>query len=149
MLCMWSLKDIMISASPDGILVSDKEQSSYIKPFCQYTGSPVMFAEKSWGGFTCSGYQKALRLKVTLNPGHQMNYHNLLIPERKSGTLFRHRTCRDRRRCLQCSAPVIPCQMNARRQTHHFCDAERRSLIQFGKERQCTININTICRPAF
>ena len=27
------LHDVIISASPEGILVSDKEQSSYIKPF--------------------------------------------------------------------------------------------------------------------
>lgn len=26
-------KDMVVSASPEGILVSDKEQSSYIKPF--------------------------------------------------------------------------------------------------------------------
>lgn len=31
-LCM-GLKDVVVSASPEGILVSDKEQSSYIKPF--------------------------------------------------------------------------------------------------------------------
>ena len=30
-LCM-GLKDVVVSASPEGILVSDKEQSSYIKP---------------------------------------------------------------------------------------------------------------------
>lgn len=28
------LTDVVISASPEGILVSDKEQSSYIKPLC-------------------------------------------------------------------------------------------------------------------
>ena len=31
-LCM-GLKDVVVSASPEGILVSDKEQSSYIKPY--------------------------------------------------------------------------------------------------------------------
>jgi len=37
-LCM-GLKDVVVSASPEGILVSDKEQSSYIKPFVSTTGS--------------------------------------------------------------------------------------------------------------
>ena len=47
-LCM-GLKDIVVSASPEGILVSDKEQSSYIKPFVNMLDHRVMFAEKSWG----------------------------------------------------------------------------------------------------
>lgn len=55
-LCM-GLKDIVVSASPDGILVSDKEQSSYIKPFVNTLDHRVMFAEKSWG-VSASGYRK-------------------------------------------------------------------------------------------
>ena len=39
------LKNIVISASPEGILVSDKEQSSYIKPFVDDLDQEVMFAE--------------------------------------------------------------------------------------------------------
>ena len=31
------LKDVVISASPEGILVSDKEQSAYIKPYVEKT----------------------------------------------------------------------------------------------------------------
>ena len=34
-LCM-GLKNVVVSASPEGILVSDKEQSSYIKPCLLY-----------------------------------------------------------------------------------------------------------------
>lgn len=49
-LCM-GLKDVVVSASPEGILVSDKEQSSYIKPFVETFNKQVMFAEKSWGSF--------------------------------------------------------------------------------------------------
>ena len=47
-LCM-GLKDMVVSASPEGILVSDKEQSSYIKPFVDKLKQEIMFAEKSWG----------------------------------------------------------------------------------------------------
>ena len=75
-LCM-GLKDVVVSASPDGILVSDKEQSSYIKPFVDSLDHRVMFAEKSWGSFRVLDVGKeSLTIKVTLNPGHSMNYHS-------------------------------------------------------------------------
>lgn len=75
-LCM-GLKDVVISASPEGILVSDKEQSSYIKPYVNTLDHRVMFAEKSWGSFKVIDIDKAsMAIKVTLNAGHQMNYHS-------------------------------------------------------------------------
>ena len=75
-LCM-GLKDVVVSASPDGILVSDKEQSSYIKPFVNRLDHRVMFAEKSWGSFRVLDVgHESLTIKVTLNPGHGMNYHS-------------------------------------------------------------------------
>jgi mannose-1-phosphate guanylyltransferase len=73
------LKNVVISASPEGILVSDKEQSSYIKPFVDSIDQQVMFAEKSWGSFRVLDVEKeSLIIKVTLNPGHRMNYHSHL-----------------------------------------------------------------------
>ena len=75
-LCM-GLKDVVVSASPEGILVSDKEQSSYIKPYVNTLDYRVMFAEKSWGSFKVIDIDKAsMTIKVTLNAGHQMNYHS-------------------------------------------------------------------------
>lgn len=75
-LCM-GLKDVVVSASPEGILVSDKEQSSYIKPFVNMLDHRVMFAEKSWGSFKVIDIDKAsMTIKVTLNAGHRMNYHS-------------------------------------------------------------------------
>ncbi len=75
-LCM-GLKDTVVSASPEGILVSNKEQSSYIKPFVDKMEQPVMFAEKSWGSFRVLDVEEeSLTIKVTLNPGHRMNYHS-------------------------------------------------------------------------
>lgn len=75
-LCM-GLKDVVVSASPEGILVSDKEQSSYIKPFVDSIDSPVMFAEKSWGSYKVIDIEEgSITVKVTLNPGHKMNYHS-------------------------------------------------------------------------
>ena len=71
------LHDVVISASPEGILVSDKEQSSYIKPYVDKIDQQIMFAEKSWGSFRVLDVEdKSLTIKVTLNPGNKMNYHS-------------------------------------------------------------------------
>lgn len=75
-LCM-GLKDVVVSASPEGILVSDKEQSSYIKPYVDAIDQQIMFAEKSWGSFRVLDVEdESMTIKVTLNPGHRMNYHS-------------------------------------------------------------------------
>ncbi len=71
------LHDVVISASPEGILVSDKEQSSYIKPFVDKFEQEIMFAEKSWGSYKVMDVEKgSMTIKVTLNAGHSMNYHS-------------------------------------------------------------------------
>lgn len=75
-ICM-GLKDIVVAASPEGILVSDKEQSSYIKPYVDKLDQRVMFGDKSWGSFCIIDVEEeSLTIKVTLNPGHRMNYHS-------------------------------------------------------------------------
>lgn len=71
------LHNVIISASPEGILVSDKEQSSYIKPYVDDIKQQVMFAEKSWGSYKVIEVEsKSMTIKVTLNPGCYMNYHS-------------------------------------------------------------------------
>lgn len=71
------LNDAVISASPQGILVSDKEQSSYIKPFVDQIDQQIMFAEKSWGEYRVLDVgEHSLTIKVILNSGHRMNYHS-------------------------------------------------------------------------
>ncbi len=71
------LTDVVISASPEGILVSDKEQSSYIKPYVDSFEQQIMFAEKSWGNFKVIDVEDgSMTIKVTLNAGHSMNYHS-------------------------------------------------------------------------
>lgn len=71
------LSDVVIAASPEGILVSDKHQSSYIKPFVDKFVGEVMFAEKSWGSYQVINVEDgSLTIKVTLNPGHSMHYHS-------------------------------------------------------------------------
>ena len=71
------LRDVVISASPDGILVSDKEQSANIKPYVDQLEQQIMFAEKSWGSLKVLDVEdRSMTIKVTLNPGHRMNYHS-------------------------------------------------------------------------
>lgn len=75
-LCM-GLQDVVVSASPEGILVSDKNQSSYIKPYVDAIDQQIMFAEKSWGSFQVIDIEEgSMTIKVTLNAGHSMNYHS-------------------------------------------------------------------------
>ena len=75
-LCM-GLKNMVVSASPDGILVSDKARSSYIKPYVDTLDQRVMFAEKSWGSFHIVNVgDDNLTIKVTLHSGRSMNYHS-------------------------------------------------------------------------
>ncbi len=75
-LCM-GLKDVVVSASPQGILVSDKEQSGYIKPYVDSMDEKVRFALKSWGSYTVIDVEDgSSTIKITLNPGHKMNYHS-------------------------------------------------------------------------
>ena len=75
-LCM-GLKNVVVSASSEGILVSDKEQSSYIKPFVEKINQPIMFSEKSWGSYKVINVQEnSLTILVTLNSGNKMKYHS-------------------------------------------------------------------------
>lgn len=75
-LCM-GLKDIIVAASNDGILVSDKHNSSYIKPYVEEITEQIMFAEKSWGTYKVIDIQNdSMTILVTLNSGHQMKYHS-------------------------------------------------------------------------
>ena len=71
------IKDAVIAASPDGILVTDKNLSRRIKPYIENIDNPVMFAEKSWGDFRIldSGHD-SLTAKVTMKAGESMNYHS-------------------------------------------------------------------------
>ena len=70
-------QDLIVAASPEGILVADKAASSHMKPYVEQISQPVMFAEKSWGSFRIIDVEESgLTIKVTLNAGHAMNYHS-------------------------------------------------------------------------
>ncbi len=71
------IKNAVICASAQGILVSDKEQSSYIKPFVDKIDDRIMFSEKSWGSYRVIAVEEgSMTVMVTLNPGHGMHYHS-------------------------------------------------------------------------
>ena len=75
-LCM-GCQNMVIAASGDGILISDKGKSSYIKPFVDRMEQQVMYAEKSWGSFTVLDVQEeSLVIRIVLLPGHGLHYHS-------------------------------------------------------------------------
>ena len=75
-LCM-GCKSMVIAASSDGILVSDKEQSAQIKPYVDKLAGQAMYAEKSWGSFSVLDVQDdSMTIKVDLLPGHRLHYHS-------------------------------------------------------------------------
>ena len=71
------LHDVVISASPKGILVSDKEQSSYIKPFVDAIEQQITVAEKGRDSYQVIDVDEDSRTtKVILNPGQSTNRHS-------------------------------------------------------------------------
>ena len=75
-LCM-GLKDTVVAASPEGILVSTKERSDFMKPYVDAINRQVHFAEKSWGEFCIIDVEKhSLTIRVTLLTGRSMSYHS-------------------------------------------------------------------------
>lgn len=76
LLCM-GCKNMIIAASNDGILVSEKEASGYMKPYVEKLGNMAMFAEKSWGTFTVLDVQlNSMTVSIYLKKGHAMKYHS-------------------------------------------------------------------------
>lgn len=75
-LCM-GCEDMVVAASEDGILVSTKERSGYMKPYVEKIDNPSMFAEKSWGTFTVIDNQENSKtIKIEMKPDAEMSYHS-------------------------------------------------------------------------
>ncbi|ADY12294.1 sugar phosphate nucleotidyltransferase [Sphaerochaeta globosa] len=71
------LSDVIICASAQGILVSDRTKSSFIKPFVDAMEQRIMFAEKSWGDFKIFDVgAESLTIKLTIKAGSRMSYHS-------------------------------------------------------------------------
>ncbi len=77
-------KNMVVAASPDGILVSDKHKSSYIKPYVQEVGNRPMYEERRWGEYKVLDYNqyddgnKSLTKHLTIRAGKGISYqkHN-------------------------------------------------------------------------
>lgn len=75
-ICM-GLKNMVIAASVDGILISDKEASGRMKPYVEKLDNEAMFAEKSWGTYRVIDVKDdSMTIKVILNNGQHMSYHS-------------------------------------------------------------------------
>ena len=71
------LKNVIVSASPDGVLVADKDQSDQIKPFVDGMKQEVMYAEKSYGTYHVLDISdQSMTIKVILKAGQHMTYHS-------------------------------------------------------------------------
>lgn len=74
-LCM-GCKNMIVAASGDGILISDKERSGYMKPYVEKIETEAKFAEKSWGTYTVIDVQLgSMTVKLSLRAGKSLSYH--------------------------------------------------------------------------
>lgn len=75
-LCM-GIKDAVVAVSGDGILVADKFQSGYMKPYVEKISTDIHYAEKSWGTYTVLGAEPgSLIVKISLQAGSRLRYHS-------------------------------------------------------------------------
>lgn len=74
-LCM-GCKDLIIAASGDGILISDKERSGYMKSYVEKIETEARYAEKSWGTYTVIDVQPgSMTVKLSMRAGEHLTYH--------------------------------------------------------------------------
>ncbi len=76
------MSNTIVAASPDGILVTEKEQSSYLKPLVDSLDNRPMFEEKKWGEFevldlfTDNEGNRTLVKKIKINAQSIIGYHS-------------------------------------------------------------------------
>lgn len=74
-LCM-GCKNMVVAASGDGILVSDKERSGYMKSYVEKIETEVRYAEKSWGNYSVIDVQPgSMTVKLSVRAGEHLGYH--------------------------------------------------------------------------
>lgn len=75
-------KDMVVAASPDGILVADKVQSSYIKKYVEDRDMRPMFEERSWGEYKVLDFAvnddgtKSLTKRKKIKQGMKIEYQS-------------------------------------------------------------------------
>ncbi len=76
------LKNIVVAASPDGILISDKEKSSFIKPYVDDIEKRPMYEERRWGEYKVLDYTRyddgkhALTKRIMIKAGSSISYQS-------------------------------------------------------------------------
>ncbi len=75
-LCM-GLKNVVVSASAQGILISDKDETDFIKPFVDNMDEDIMFADKSWGSYrVIAKGNTSLTVRLSIKAGACLSYHS-------------------------------------------------------------------------
>lgn len=73
------LNNVVVAASPDGIFVSDKNQSSFNKPLVEKINNRPMYEERAWGDFQVLDiYRNSLVKHLFIKNGKSISYqkHN-------------------------------------------------------------------------
>ncbi|MCM1138925.1 MAG: sugar phosphate nucleotidyltransferase [Muribaculum sp.] len=79
LLCLGT-KDLVVAASPDGIIVTEKKKSENIKEYAQQLKTRPMYEERRWGTYKVIDYVEfpdgycALTKQLTLNSGCAISY---------------------------------------------------------------------------
>ncbi|MGG4036978.1 sugar phosphate nucleotidyltransferase [Heyndrickxia ginsengihumi] len=77
---MLGISNAVVVASPDGILVSDKEKSPKLKDLVKYHSERPMFVERKWGWYRVLDYVKyesyeVLTKRIRIKEGCNLSYH--------------------------------------------------------------------------
>ena len=71
------IKDAIVSACPDGIIVSDKRKSSYIKPYVDRLDNEIRVADKRWGNYlVLDADDKGMTVRISMKAGESISYHS-------------------------------------------------------------------------
>lgn len=77
--------DLVVAASPDGILVSNKHKSSYLKPYVDGLNDRPMYEERRWGEYKVLDYMthedgiKSLTKHLAIKEGQAISYQRHLM----------------------------------------------------------------------
>jgi len=75
------LSDVIVAASPDGILVSSKEASSQVKAIVHEFESQPMYVERRWGWYRIIDFMQAenglevVTRRIQIDAGKNLSYH--------------------------------------------------------------------------
>lgn len=76
------VKDMVIAASPDGILVTGKNESSYMKPYVEKLSLRPMYEERRWGYYKVLDYNayedgtRSLTKHLFIKSGKKLSYQS-------------------------------------------------------------------------